>query len=124
MVAVALDCVPLSVPVIGSSVDSAVDIEVLIAMVVETVVVGEIANVVSSVLVAGIDCVEDSMAELVDLASGDVVDEAKMADVVGAVDKVVEVGAADSRDGVGVAIVVGDVMDHIVWIIAIPYGEA
>ena len=47
-----------------------------------------------------------------------------MADVVEAVDKVVEVEAADSRDGVDVAIVFGDVMDHIVWIIAIPYGEA
>ena len=68
MVDVAIDCVPLSVPVIGSLVDNVVDIEVLIAMVVETAVVGEI-DVVSSVAVAGIDSVEDSMAELVDLAS-------------------------------------------------------
>ena len=47
-----------------------------------------------------------------------------MAGVVGAVDKVVEVEAADSRDGVDVATVVGDVMDPIEWIIAIPCGKS
>ena len=47
-----------------------------------------------------------------------------MAGVVGAVDKVVEVEAADSRDGVDVATVVGDVMDNIECMIAIPCGKA